>query len=51
MNKKHIPLHRLTDEELDEVAEKLVKEVKAEWRKERRRNPYDENPELLKVNR
>ena len=45
MNKKQIPLHRLTDEELDVLAEKLVKEIKAEWRKRRVPNPYAEGVE------
>ena len=46
---KVVPLHKMTDEELDVVATNLVKSVKADWRKERRDNPYTVNPELLEM--
>ena len=37
----------LTDEEVWDVAIKMVKDVKAKWKRKRLVNPYQENPELL----
>ena len=42
INKKY-----LTDEEVWEVAIKLVKDVKAAWRRKNITSPYQVNPELL----